>query len=261
MAGLVVVQAHVVPHLRVTRGGVEGQLLLGLCFTDEGCHQLRLHHRVAEWQAELLVAEHHVGALGIVCGVHATRVGIPPEPLPAQSRSATPWRRRPRTAGRRPRSRAGWRGPGRDGPAHATPAETSLPTHSSAYSSARFPDSCRQAASMSLAASAIRTLGERVVLGLLPGVRGAHALALVFDVRVVGAVGHSHDRGGDGRGMHCAPRHLVDGCGVGLKAGRGPVAHLLERLEAVPGNEDVLDLQRLAAGALQAHTYQSSMIL
>ncbi len=46
---------------------------------------------------------------------------------------------------------------------------------------------------------------------------------------------------------------LYTGAVLVFRPGDGPVAHLLEGLEAVPRHEDVLDLQRLAAGALQAH--------
>ena len=59
-------------------------------------------------------------------------------------------------------------------------------------------------------------LGERVVLGLLPGERRTHPFALVLYVRVVGAVSHADDRRRDRGGMHCAPRHFVYRGGVVL---------------------------------------------
>ncbi len=93
--------------------------------------------------------------------------------------------------------------------------------------------------------------GERVVLGLLPRERRAHPLALVLHMRVIRAVRHADDRCRDGGGMHCAPRHLVDRCGVVLVAAGGAVVHRLVGQEPVPGHEDILDHQRVAAGAFQ----------
>ncbi len=95
-------------------------------------------------------------------------------------------------------------------------------------------------------------LGERVILSLFPGERRPHPLALVLHVRLVGAVGHAHDRRRDGGGMHGAPRHLVHrGC-VGLISARGAVVHVLVGQEPVPRHEDVLDDDGVAAGAAQA---------
>ena len=74
----------------------------------------------------------------------------------------------------------------------------------------------------------------------------------MFDVRLVGAVRHPHDRGTDRGGMHGAPRHLVHRGGVVLVPACGAVVHRLVRQEPVARNEDVLDHEVVAAGCLQS---------
>ena len=95
-------------------------------------------------------------------------------------------------------------------------------------------------------------LGERIVLGLLTGEGGPHTLALMLDMGGIRAIGHTDDRRRDGGGMHGAPRHLVDRCGVVLVAARGAVVHGLVGQEPVRGHEHVLDDDGVAAGALES---------
>ena len=94
-------------------------------------------------------------------------------------------------------------------------------------------------------------LGEWVVLRLLTGVGGAHALALVFDVCGVGAVCHSHDRRRDGARMDCAPGHLVDRRGVLLQARSLAGTHRPEAEHPVARYEHVLDVDGVGPGALE----------
>src|ERR1700745_729334 len=71
-------------------------------------------------------------------------------------------------------------------------------------------------------------------------------------MRVVRAVSHADDRRRNGSGMHGAPRHFVNQSADGTVAARGAVIHRLVRQEPVPGYEDVLDDDGVAAGAAQA---------
>ena len=53
--------------------------------------------------------------------------------------------------------------------------------------------------------------------------------------------------------MDCAPRHLIDGCGVALEPRALPHTHRAHAQHAVTGNKDVLDLDGVGPGAAQTH--------
>ena len=96
-------------------------------------------------------------------------------------------------------------------------------------------------------------LGERVLFGLFTGVRGPDALALVLDVRVVGALGHADDRRGDRGRVHRTVREPVQRPGVHGLARHLALRRRDEAERPVLRHEDVLDDDVVRAGAAQAH--------
>ena len=198
-----------------------------------------------------MIAVHDVGALGVVGGVHAAGVRIAPEAL--QHLVAVECG----GAGRLEETVDGR--DGATGGAHLVPACAGTEFH---WDLLALTQQRVLVGQVSLELSPGRVdiagrlgdtdLGEGILLGLLTGEGGPHPLALVFHVRLVGAVGHPDDGRRDGGGVHGPPRHAVDGRGVGLESACRTVIHRPVGQETVLGHEHVLDDEGVTAGRLQA---------